>query len=88
MTRCVCPPEAGFVTLNYVDHAPYIDVTENDVNTKQAVILAVFIFSKYPINRIQTSDQNITNLQALCYMVRRSSLHYFSTTLALFSMRD
>ena len=47
MTRCVCPPEAGFVTLNYVDHAPYIDVTENDVNTKQAVILAVFAFPLY-----------------------------------------
>ena len=46
MTRCLCPPEAGFVQLTQVNQLPYIDVIENETDTKQAVILAVFIFSK------------------------------------------
>ena len=47
MTRCMCPPEAGFVQLTTSGNkSPYIDVIENEANTKQAVILAVLIFSK------------------------------------------
>jgi hypothetical protein len=43
----MCPPEAGFVQLTTSGNkSPYIDVIENEANTKQAVILAVLIFSK------------------------------------------
>ena len=47
-TVCKCPPNAGFITFDDVtSYDSYVDVEKEVTNTRQAVILAVFIFSKF-----------------------------------------
>ena len=46
-TVCKCPPNAGFITFDDdTSYDSYVAVEKEVSNTRQAVILAVFIFSK------------------------------------------
>ena len=47
-TVCKCPPTAGFITFDDdTSYDSYVAVEKEVSNTRQAVILAVFIFSKF-----------------------------------------
>ena len=84
MTRCLCPPEAGFVQLTQVNQLPYIDVIENETDTKQAVILAVFIFSKYLATLDQPFVGSIASRSLILILLRciasRCCIHLIPST--------
>ena len=47
-TVCKCPPNAGFITFDDdSSYDTYVAIEKEVANTRQAVILAVFIFSKF-----------------------------------------